>query len=655
MADRKKLKVLLWGTLGAFATILAIGLFLTGNAGGPLARLSYDAPFLFANRAPDDVEMVYLNRAAKLNLGEDPDRPLPRRYHARLIHRLRADGARLVLYDFIFEGETPDDPLLAGAIQRSGNVVLVSETSSSTQTAAGTEQFIPLAPGIAEAAAGVGLANLDRDEADQVVRLIYPGFDAYPAVGVVAAGLLGQARTHRLEVLRGRLWLRYYCPPAKLAAVNFDHALAADGLPKGFFKDKLVVVGAGDEIADQFRSPSQLRGKSPAPGAAFQAMSILNLWRGDWIGRRSYTWELAFIAIWGLLVSAVAMAFRPWNAFVFLALGSGVVAAFGVWNQLIQGLWWPWLVPAAAQSSVALGWSLGWHYLVESRRRNRLRRAFSAYLSPYMANRISEDDFDVALGGQAVEVTVVFTDLKDFTAMSETLDPGELASILTGYFNKTTRAILAEDGTIIKYIGDAVFAAWNAPLPDARHAHRATRAAWGMAVAGREPVAGRHLQTRVGINTGRVLAGNLGSDFRFDYTLIGDAVNLASRLEGLNKHLGTDVLLSEATRCGLGEGFVLRPAGRFILVGKEHPVEVHELLGLSEDSPKPAWLAEFAAGLAKFEEGALDAAEDHFRRVGEQRPGGDCLSRFYLKQIDALRLSGVDPASWTGVVRMEAK
>jgi class 3 adenylate cyclase len=171
----------------------------------------------------------------------------------------------------------------------------------------------------------------------------------------------------------------------------------------------------------------------------------------------------------------------------------------------------------------------------------------------WMTNRISENDFDVALGGQVSQVTTVFTDLKDFTAMSESLAPDELAAVLAGYFNKTARPILAEHGTIIKYIGDAM--------------------------------------------------------------------NLASRLEGLNKHLGTDGLLSEATRKQLGEALLLRRAGRFILKGKEHPVEVHELLRLSDDSPRPAWLAEFAAGLAKFENGALDLAEDQFRRTGGERPG----------------------------------
>src|SRR5262249_18520246 len=152
---------------------------------------------------------------------------------------------------------------------------------------------------------------------------------------------------------------------------------------------------------------------------------------------------------------------------------------------------------------------------------------------------------DLSLGGKEVEATVMFTDLEGFTKMSESLPPKEVSRVLTSYFNLTTRAILEQDGTIIKYIGDAVMAVWGAPLTDPKHAQRAVLAAWGMHQAGLQEIEGRRLRTRIGINTGLVLAGNLGSTFRFDYTLIGDTTNFASRLEGLNKYLGTDILISE--------------------------------------------------------------------------------------------------------------
>src|SRR5262249_47460894 len=153
----------------------------------------------------------------------------------------------------------------------------------------------------------------------------------------------------------------------------------------------------------------------------------------------------------------------------------------------------------------------------ESFRRWRLRRAFAAYLSPHMADRIAESGFDLSPGGKEIDATILFTDLEGFTRMSETMPPAEGSRVLISYFNETTRAILDRNGTIIKYMGDAVMAAWGAPLADARPAQNAVLAALGMRQAGSKDITGRRLRTRFGINSGLVLAGNLGSEFRFDY------------------------------------------------------------------------------------------------------------------------------------------
>ena len=147
-----------------------------------------------------------------------------------------------------------------------------------------------------------------------------------------------------------------------------------------------------------------------------------------------------------------------------------------------------------------------------------------------------------------VDATIIFTDLENFTTISENLDPAEVSEILTSYFGQTTKCILENKGTIIKYIGDAVFAAWGAPIDDPHHAIRAAETACDLRCLSELVVRGKTLRTRVGIHSGKVLAGNLGSTYRFDYTMIGDAVNFASRLESLNKYLRTQVLISDAVR-----------------------------------------------------------------------------------------------------------
>ena len=219
-----------------------------------------------------------------------------------------------------------------------------------------------------------------------------------------------------------------------------------------------------------------------------------------------------------------------------------------------------------------------------------------------------------------------------------------------------TSGAAGEDGTIIKYIGDAVMAVWGAPLPDERHAERAVLAAWGMSEAGKREIAGRRLRTRLGINTGTVLAGNLGSDYRFDYTLIGDTTNFASRLEGLNKYLGTDILISESTRRELSDKIKVRSLGRFLVVGKKTPVGIYEVLGLAASFPvEPDWLKAFDEALAAFVRGDLNEAERLMKQVIESRGGKDGPAAFYLHEIERARANPSAEQAWDGTVRIDSK
>ena len=385
------------------------------------------------------------------------------------------------------------------------------------------------------------------------------------------------------------------------------------------------------------------------------AQSILNLVNGDWLERLDPRYELGLVIGWGFLSVMGLSGRKPWYAATLAFFAIILIGVSAVHFQLNHHVWWNWLIPML-QTPVALVWSVGVQYGIEFRRQRQLRRAFSAYLSPYMADRIANSEFDLALGGKEVEATVMFTDLEGFTKMSESLAPADVSKILTAYFNHTTRVILQEDGTIIKYIGDAVMAVWGAPLPDKRHAERAVLAAWGMSEAGKQEIAGRRLRTRLGINTGTVLAGNLGSDYRFDYTLIGDTTNFASRLEGLNKYLGTDILISESTRRALSDKIKVRFLGRFLVVGKKTPVGIYEVLGLTTSFPvELAWLTAFDEALAAFVRGDLGEAERLMGQVIELRGGKDGPAGFYLNEIEHARANPFHEQGWDGTVRIESK
>src|SRR5690349_9106054 len=242
-----------------------------------------------------------------------------------------------------------------------------------------------------------------------------------------------------------------------------------------------------------------------------------------------------------------------------------------------------------------------------------------------MAEKIAELDFDLKPGGKVVEATLLFTDCKGFTSVSEELnDPQKLSELLIEYFTQTSRCVLDNGGTIIKYIGDSVMAAWGAPIDDPDHPRKAAKAAWELSEASKIVVRGRVLTTRVGVSTGQVLAGNLGSPYRFDYTCIGDTTNLASRLEGMNKMLGTCVLISESTAKRLNDEFVMRLAGYFAVAGKMHGIAVYELLGPAKEGKSDfAWLPTFNQALEGIKTGAFEEAKALFRKTIWERGGED--------------------------------
>jgi len=660
--DRKPPRLAL---LGGVVIVVLVGELLLQSLGDGVARWSYDAPFPWKQRkVPEELVMVYLDPKIKSNLGQSTDEPLDRKFYVRLLDRLTADGARLVLFDILFDspGANPAvDAEFAEAMRRNGRVVLVGYLVNQFQGSVVTTAPMPPTPVLAQAAAGWGLAEISPDPADNCVRILDPGSEDFPSASWTAATVLDAAVTKRPEARRNQRWLNYYCEPLLLHSVNFDEALDRDQLRRGYFHDKIVVVGSrprGGGVAgaerELFKTP--FTRYDTASGPAIHALSLLNLLRGDWLTRLTFAQEAALVFLWGILISILLPRLRPWLALVVAVTTFGGLAAVSVWLQMRYHVWFAWLVPFAVQTSVALVWSVGFRYLVETWRRLKLRRAFAAYLSPHMADRIADSDFDLALGGKEIHATIMFTDLEGFTSMTERMPPSEVSRILISYFTETTRAILEKDGTIIKYMGDAVMATWGAPLANPRSAQTAVEAALEMRKAGGKEIAGRHFRTRIGINSGLVLAGNLGSEFRFDYSLIGETTNVASRLESLNKYLGTDILITEATRRELDGGIVLRLLGQFIVAGTTRPLGVYEVVGLSAElRPVPAWVEQFNTALEHFQRRELDAAELGFQSVSRSRGTPDGPSAFYLKQIALSRARLETEATWDGVVRFESK
>ncbi|HKQ38236.1 MAG TPA: adenylate/guanylate cyclase domain-containing protein [Verrucomicrobiae bacterium] len=616
---------------GAVLSIAIGAATIYWEVGQALARFSYDLPFVVRNSVPDEVVLVYIDSKVKVRLGQPTEPPLNRRYHTKLVERLTQAGAKLILYDIIFDNPDPEnDPAFAEAMKRNGKVVLVADYMKTLQGSVFSEAPVPPIEPLRTSCRAWGIGRVTPD-LDYAIRTIDGGAESCPSVSWMAATVLSAKLTDQQRLIPK--WLNYYCAPWKLSSADLDRAIDAEDLPTSYFKDKIVIVGGRQTVAtvgaerDQFGNPHSRFGTRFSTGAEVHALSLLNLLYGDWLIVASQRAQLLLVVLCGCALGIGLPLFRPWTAIVVGVFAAIIIFVISVYFQHYQCIWWTWAAPAMVQMPMALAWAVGWRYVNESKRRQRLRQAFSVYLSPHLADQIARSEFDLALGGKQVEATVMFTDIAGFTTMSEKLAPAEVSKVLTTYFTRTTRHILERDGTIIKFLGDGVMAVWGAPLGNVNHRRDAVLAACRIIDESKTEIAGRRLRTRIGINSGSVLAGNLGSEFRFDYATIGATTNLASRLESLNKLLGTDILITEATRQGLPPEILTRCIGQFVLSGTTEPVELYEVI-----TEQASWSELFAEALDARVRGDLATANNMFQKVIALRGGRDGPSEFYLSQ-----------------------
>ncbi|PYQ15079.1 MAG: hypothetical protein DMH00_00090 [Acidobacteria bacterium] len=615
--------------------------------------------------APARVCVVALDDDSYEELGVDPTGAWPRGLHAQLIRTLSREGAKAVAFDVLFlkAGDPAEDRAFRSALAESRIVVLgstVNQVDDPRFRQAQLEE--PYGP-FAQAAAAVGDVNFPTDR-DGVIRRAWLVHQERKTLGLTAYELA--TGDHSREALTERL-IDYYGPARTVKTVSFYQALdPKQYLASGFFRDKIVFVGLSQASApgiaakDAFLTPFRAASGQLTFGVEIHATLAANLLEGRRIDLLPPAAEAALLFLLPLLASLVFMALRPlWGGLAFLALellpwASGYLA-------FTRGhLWVPVIIPAALQLPLAYVLSLVWYYLTTVRERERIKRAFSFYLSPDMIQRIAASPDSLNLGGEEVVATALFTDIKGFTPLAESLTAPQTATLLNDYFSKATRHIFDAGGTLIKYIGDAVFAIWGAPLKMEDHATRACDAALALArdrdaarVAGRSTDS---LLTRIGVHTGPMLVGNLGSAQRFDYTAIGDAVNLASRLEGLNKAFGTRALVSGDTLARTHGRFVTRHLGRIRVVGRSEPVELFELLGLEGEAPSSPAEAHrrFGQAQADFVARRFGEAAEGFRQVRALCGGSDGPSEFYLALIQRYEIEP-PPPGWDGVVNLESK
>jgi len=608
--------------------------------------------------------------------------PWPRQVYPAIIDFCRRGGAAAVAFDVLYTEPSvygvEDDEALGAAVAQCptfiGAVFLSNKSGDATQwpvevlpppTIENAEiwlktphrqtlGFSRAAFPVSEIASNlqyVGTVN-EVPDPDGIIRragLLYE-FDGHlvPSLGF-AAFLLKQARSEgrvppvrieenaiwaggrRLHLDRqGRVILRYRGAPqvyrifnaAEIieSAVKFQSGETPTISPEVFSNACVFFGFSAPGLLDLRPTPI-----SPVtPGVFVHATLCDNLLAGDLIRdaspRQVVIWTV-FLALSGAVL--VSLSRKAWqSAVIFLALLPLPALAGGL--AYTRGLWWPVALPGLSTVLAMIG-GLIINYATEGRQKAFIKQAFKYYLGPEVIEQILADPSRLKLGGEKRELTIFFSDIEKFSTFSEQLDPPQLTALLNEYLSEMSRIIKEEGGYLDKYIGDAIVAFWNAPLTQPDHAVRAVRAAirCQRRLAELRPQLQQHygaiIKMRIGINTGEVVVGNMGSRERFNYTILGDAANLASRLEGANKAFGTFTMMSASTREQAGDRLIARKLGAVRVVGRQTPVEVYEPLGLAGET-LPSFAAEFEKGLELCRQGNLSAALAVFEKLGEDPP-----------------------------------
>ena len=626
---------------------------------------------------PSDIVIVAIDESSVTELEEQGmPLPWPRSVHALLIQTLNEAGARLIAFDVTFDRESPpylpqEDGLLAQAIRESrAPVVLVAYVSVVNDPRFTIIRPILPIDALLQTGAAIGFATLNPDR-DTVLRQARLSVGDEPSLVKQILDQIGfEMDWHQVPASKSEgddpmILINFVGGARSILTVSYVQAIDyQQALPDGIFSGKIVLVGrslpveelrGGVTEADSYPSPFDLLGEagSTMHGVEIHANALNTILRGNFIKQPSGVqgWMIAILL--AVLISAAALAADqvPLKAGVSLALMAGYLA-LACWAFVSRDYWLPTVQPTVAMLCV-FGLNTLYQYRASERERALVRQALKGYVSAQVMGEVLNNPQKLKLGGTQLEATVLFSDIVGFSKISEKFPPAELASLLNGYFTRLGDEVMNREGMINKYIGDSIMAIWGAPLPNLRHAVLACRAA----LAIKEIAEADDLfKTRIGLNTGPMLAGNLGHQERMEYTVIGDAVNLASRLESANKAFGTTILISQATQALLEDRFLVRTVDWIRVVGRKEPVQVFEVLARL-DKPLPEAVQEmtdsFQPILQSYQAGqwarALHQIEEHLKSFPH-----DSVARTYLERCQRYARTP-PPSSWDGVYALSSK
>ena len=638
--------------------------------------------------------------------------PYPRGVLAGLIDIAASLGATAIGLDVWLElPQTPEtayldsvkygrsgDEMLREAIARAGNVVLVGPTTGTGSR----RQFHPPHPSFADVAAAVATADVptafetvrDATLSVRTQEALVPGF--ITALYAVSRGMdvdslmraaeeqgfleLGSvpaeyARLDEDEPVQN-MPLLFVGPPshhddvggAFIRYPSFELSLLGEFAPREWIEGKILLLGSGFHAEEKFRTPfySEVRPNGESFGWTYgvevHANALENLIRGEHPTQLpATTTTLVYLLLALLTVSVTFWRGAGLGAATAVALAiATIVSGWIIFSADNEFLHVPFVGSVLTLALSYMG-AVAYVSVVEGRQAREIRSAFKKYLSPAIVDQLASNPGMLKLGGEKRQITIIFTDLAGFTSLSETMDPEAMLALLNAYLDEMCHIVLDEGGTLDKYIGDAIMAFYGAPLDQPDHAMRACRTAVRMQrklteLNDRWEGTGRpHLAMRVGINTGSPVVGNIGFEQKYDYTALGDAVNLAARLEPACKIYGVDTMISKATLDAAGPGIITRELELLAVYGKNEPVPVFELIGLTgeELGDRAEMLRLYEQGLDAYRRRDFELALQYFIAASEVDPN-DGPSRMYVERSREY-IASPPPIDWDFVERRQVK
>lgn len=668
-----------------------------------LERKAYDLRFVLRGQEAVDnlpIAIVAIDEKALASLPRKL--PYPRDYYAHVIDNLTAAGARLIVFDIAFTepavANPNEDLVFARAAERSGRVIFAGKVVNDVAKNDILNVYLsqPIAPLLA-ANTEWGIVNVPEDE-DGFIRsyLLYQEFNgqkylplalrAYirltpgPAV-IDHAGRNSALRLNDLAIpaYSPNTFLINFSGPAgtfptfSLADVLDDSTFDLGAIEDtdifeehrlaGTFKDKVVFVGASvEELQDNKLTPffSFAGKKRKTPGVEVHASALGTLLNKAFIRMAPYGLNLALIVAASFLTMGLVLPTRALIGVLFGGLEVLALFVAAMYCFSVQHLWLPVAGPLIAIVLSYIG-NTAQLVFVERREQRFVRRVFSQFVAKSVVDKMLASGKMPKFGGEKRELSILFSDIRGFTTYCEKHPPEFIVQRLNEYLTEMVEIVFRQQGTLDKFIGDAVMALYGAPHYYAEHAEKACVTACEMMAALRDIQKRWAADTRdffqvgIGINTGTVVVGNLGSAQKFEYTVIGDEVNLASRLEGTNKQYGTAIIISESTYAQVKKRARARELDLVKVKGKQQPVKIYELLAMEKMPPaeEDLLLGAYQQGLEHYKKREWYNALKEFQRV-LRRFAADGPARVYVNRcLNFLEHPPLE--AWDGVYEFKTK